>query len=274
MPAQFALRLLLACTILCGALNSYGNPNDGAGESPRELRACVSDEAFPPWTYPDRDGLVQYLLRHAAQAQGLSVRFIAEPRSRCIYNLKAGNYEWLSLAADFSELHPFLLFPMRNGVADPEYQLGSTSMVVVTSQTSALSWDGQQLSNLQGPVLYYRGTTATEQWLKTQPYDALPVNSPLIAARMILAGRCNAAVMPQAYVDGLHLQNPEVAAQLRVLKPVVLSWPMFSPASRAYALAHPEQVQAIWDEMLRLQESPGYLELEQQLAREIVAGVL
>ena len=269
MPRQFLLRFLLAAALLCSGVESYGQNPEAKVQSPRELRACVSNEAFPPFTYPDREGLLQYLLRHAVEAQGMRIRFIVEPRARCLYNLKAGRYEWLPFAVDTPTLRELSTFPMRNGAVDLNYQLGSSSLFVVTPLHSEVRWDGHRLLAVQGPLLYRRGAAVMLDWIATHPQASEPVNSALIAVKMMLAGRSNAALIGQSQIDELHRQHPELAAQLMVLRPAVDTKLIFTSASNAYASQHPEEAMAIWDEMLRLKDSPGYLELQQKLAREV-----
>jgi polar amino acid transport system substrate-binding protein len=269
MSRHFPLRYLLAVALLCFGVNGHGQNPEANVASSRELLACVSDQPFPPFTYPDREGLLQYLLRHAVEAQGLSVRFIVEPRARCLYNLKAGHYEWLPFALDTPTLRENVSFPMRDGVVDPRFQFGVTSLFVVTPLNSEVRWDGQQFLSLQGPLLYRRGAAVMEDWLAKHRLTGEPANSALITAKMMLAGRSNAALMGQSQVDDLQLRNPEIMQQLQVLSPAVETKVVVTAASKDYASAHPQEARAIWDEMLRLKESPGYLELQRQLAREM-----
>ncbi len=233
------------------------------------MLACVSDQDFPPFTYAQREGLLQYLLRNAVEAQGLRIRFVAEPRARCLYNLTAGRYEWLPFALDTPTLRKNLSFPMRDGEVDPRYQFGVARLFVVTPLNSEVRWDGQQFLSLQGPLLYRRGAAVMEDWLAKHRLTGEPANSALIATKMMLAGRSNAALMGESQVDDLQLRYPGIMQQLQVLSPAVETKVVITAASKLYASAHPQEAQAIWDEMLRLKESPGYLELQRQLAREM-----
>jgi len=248
--------------------SSAGHTTPLEGATPLELRACISEQAFPPFNYPDREGLLQHLLRRAVEAQGLRIRFVIEPRARCLYNLDAGHYQWLPFATYTPSLIGIMVFPMRDGVLDLSRQLAATSAWFITPLHSSLRWDGARLTGQQGPLLYRRGSVSVQDWAKGLQLTAEPAQSGLLIANMLLAGRSNAAILSQSQIDDLRQHSPELIAQLRVLKPVAAKAAIFATTSKAYARDHAQQAEAIWDEMLRLQHSPEYLELQQQLERE------
>ncbi|TWC30557.1 hypothetical protein FBY03_12347 [Pseudomonas sp. SJZ079] len=63
----------------------YGRSRIGA-----TLSVCISDEAFPPFTFPDREGSSQQLIRQAAERQGWRVNFVPQPWRRCLAGVDGG----------------------------------------------------------------------------------------------------------------------------------------------------------------------------------------
>jgi len=66
LPGRFRSRLIAWLLLCLGGPALAGN-----------FSVCVSDEAFPPFTYPRHESESQKLIRRAAERQGLRVEFVA-----------------------------------------------------------------------------------------------------------------------------------------------------------------------------------------------------
>jgi len=229
----------------------------------RELTACISDLAFAPVSYPDREGRHQYLLREAAERLGLRIRFAVEPRQRCVESVAAGRYDWLAAAVDTPSLRARLAYPMNGQQVDVRRALTQLQVVFLAPVGGAASWDGQRLSGLRGPLLYRNGHLAARDWAAERGVEAFASVATVNMARMLLAGRAGLALLAGNEADAL-LAQPEFAGRLQRLQPPVFEAVLFAVASPAYLQTHRDEAEALWTAMSQQRQSAEFRRIERR----------
>src|SRR5690348_11236201 len=100
-----------------------------AAEQP--LRIFVSDHAYPPLTFPDRDGQAQYLIRRAAGEAGWQVEFVVLPWRRCLKAVTLGDLDGVATVADTPDNRSKLAMPLRRGRANSARSVGEVVAVAI-----------------------------------------------------------------------------------------------------------------------------------------------
>lgn len=113
------IRLGLLCLLVCLVAPVRASP----------LAVCVSDVAFPPFTFPDREGEGQRLVRLASERQGWQVEFISRPWRRCLAGVEQGAFSAVVGAAATAQYRSFMAFPQYAGQPDAQ-RAGRTSRPV------------------------------------------------------------------------------------------------------------------------------------------------
>jgi len=229
----------------------------------RELTACVPDVALPPVSYPDREGRHQYLLREAAEGLALRIRFVVEPRQRCVESVAAGRYDWLISATDTPSLRARLAFPMSGQQIDVKRALTQLVVTFLAPVDGTARWDGKQLSGLHGPLLYRNGQLRGRDWATAHGVEHAATFNALSMARMLLAGRAGLGILTDKEADAL-LAQPEFAGRLKRLEPVVMEVAVFALASPAYVRAHGDEAEAIWTAMAQGRRSAEFRRIERR----------
>lgn len=245
---QFCSRLVALLGLLLGLLTQV---------QAQTLSVCVSDEAFPPFTFPHHDGESQQLIRLAAQHQGWQVEFIALPWRRCLAGVQLGLYSAVAGATATAEYRSFMAFPQRAGQPDPRRALGVTRLVVFRPLGSAAGWDGQRFSGLTKPVLYLSGRSALRVMLarmKVPAVDTARTSTQL--ALMLLKGRGDLAIDHDYQVSRL-LALPEFQGRFEVLPALLGEAPIYLAVGAQLYQRHHHLVEAIWDEIGALPRASG-----------------
>ena len=236
-----------------------------AAEQP--LRICVSDHAYPPLTFPYRDGRAQYLIRRAAGEAGWQVEFVVLPWRRCLKAVTLGDLHGVATVADTPDNRSKLAMPLRRGRANSARSVGEVVAVVIRRRGSRVEWDGVSFRGLRTPVIHEAGISAFSARLAELGQAGLDsANSPEQLMRMLLMGRAEVALGLEPRVSEL-LRQPQFAVLERLPQQFMCSntYLAFNKALYAEQRARLDQV---WQAIERIRRSPQW----PRLARQIYPG--
>lgn len=221
------------------------------------LSVCVSDEAFPPFTFPDHDGESQTRIRLAVERQGWQVVFVALPWRRCLAGVQQGTYGAVAGATATAEYLSFMAFPQRAGQPDRRRALGVTRLVVFRPAGGSAEWDGQHFSGLTKPVLYLSGRSALRLLLAREQVPAVDTaRTSTQLALMLLKGRGDLAIDHESQVAGL-LALPEFQGRFEVLPALLGEAPIYLAVGGPLYQRRQQLIEAIWDELAALARAAG-----------------
>lgn len=210
---------------------------------------CVSDEDFPPFTYPRHESESQTLIRRAAERQGLRVEYVAQPWRRCLAGVQHDLYSAVAGAAATPEYREFMAFPLHAGLADPQRALGTTRIMVFRTRDSRAAWDGRRFRGLDKPLLYLSGRTTLKVLLARMAVPTVDTarNSRQLAL-MLLKGRGSLAIDHDYQVARL-LAMPEFRGRLEVLPTPLAEGAIYLAVGRQVYESHSQTVEAIWNDI-------------------------
>ena len=223
------------------------------------LLLCVDSNPWAPYTFPDRDGSVQRLLREAAQRTGQTLRFVARPWTRCEREVELGQLQGAVGASATPQALKRLAFPRRGPLVDTRRALVTATMVLLRRSDSAVQWDGQRVTGLQGPVLYIMGYDDIEHRLQALglPTDGGGQDNE-VNARKLLAQR-GGLMVTYEHDAQLLLQRPEFAGALEQLPQPLGQDHYYLALNPAFYQQHQAEMERLWDAVRRLNEAgfPG-----------------
>lgn len=248
---------------LCLALQAEG----------RVIRVGVSDRSTAPWTYPDKEGLGQELLRRAVEAQGDTLEVSVLPWRRCLDMAKAGTLDIPLMASPSKANSEFLAFPMKNGQPDPEKGISASFFSVICRKDEDIAWDGKTLSGLSSPILYASGQAIVKdrlEALQLPGYDS-PNTYPQLG-EMILNKRAQAAVMRETIARTLLNADPRFKAALQVLPVPFLVDHSYAPASKAFAKDNADYLEKVWAKIKEIRSARDWKQREARLLDDVING--
>ena len=252
--------LLWGCLFGLAAAGPVAAQSDG-------LRICVSDRAYPPLTFPRREGQAQYLIRRAAGEAGWRVEFVVLPWRPCPKAVTAGKLDGVATVADTPDNRSKLAMPLRRGLANPARAVGEVVAVVIRRRDSQAEWDGTAFHGLRTPVIHEAGISAFSTRLAQLGHPGLDgANSPEQMLRMLLMGRAEVALGLEPRVSEL-LQQPEFAGLERLPLQFMRS-NTYLAFNRALYAERKVRLDGIWREIERIRGSAEW----PQLARRIYPG--
>ncbi|MDG9924430.1 MULTISPECIES: hypothetical protein [unclassified Pseudomonas] len=234
---------------------------------PDRLRICISDHAYPPLTFPHRDGQAQYLIRRAAGQLGWRVEFVVLPWRRCLKAVTAGEVEGVATVADTPANRVRLAMPLRRGLANPARAVGEVVAVVIKRPDSRADWDGTRFIGLHSPVIHEAGISAFTARLAELGQPGLDsAHTPEQLLRMLLVGRAEMALGLEPRTGEL-LQTAEFSGLQRLPQPFLRSSTYLAFNKALYA-REKVRLERVWQEIGRIRASAEW----PQLALRIYPG--
>jgi len=243
------LRFLAAC-LLCAACLPWAQ-----GVT---LRICTDGRARTPLLSPGGEGLVDQLIREAAREAGLEVAFYQAPTVRCKEEIRRNLAQAYPMVPFTPSVAEMMAFPMLGEGADPARAIASQRTFVFRRVGTDVAWDGHRFSALRTPVLVPSGSVlALDRLAALQvPADASGTTLDMALAKL-LGQRADAALGWE--MAGLALlQQPPFAGKIEMLPLPFSEEPYYFGVSRAFYLAHQQQVERLWDAIARLRRSAAY----------------
>ncbi|HLO95742.1 MAG TPA: transporter substrate-binding domain-containing protein [Burkholderiaceae bacterium] len=225
---------------------------------PTTLQLCAEDENSYPWLLRDRSGLNMLMMRLLGQRLGLRFEVTLLPWRRCLLSLQEGAVDGAFKASFQPERLKIGRYPMRGEQVDTERAMLEESYHLYRLRGSAVSWDGQQINQLEGAVGAQAGFSIVA-WLRQQQ---LPIEASAKAPDTILAmlqrGRLGAAALQTSQGDYALSRNPQYAAQIERHGPPLVSKPYYLMLSHAFVKRFPALAERIWDGVAAVRESAEY----------------
>lgn len=259
-----AVAVLGALAIEPGAARAQAASPAAEADRPTTLQLCAEDENSYPWLLRDRSGLNMLMMRLLGQRLGLRFEVTLMPWRRCMLSLQEGGVDGAFKASFQPERLKIGRYPMRGEQVDAERAMLEESYHLYRLKGSAVSWDGQQVSQLEGAVGAQAGFSIVA-WLRQQQ---LPVEASAKAPDAILAmlqrGRLGAAALQTSQGDYALSRNPPFAAQIERQGPPLVSKPYYLLLSHAFVKRHPALAEKIWDGVAAVRDSAAYRQALQQ----------
>lgn len=239
----------------------------------RIIRVGISDRSTAPWTYPDKEGLGQELIRLAVEAQGDKIEVMALPWRRCLDMAKACTLDIPLMASPSKANSEFLEFPMKSGQPDPDKGISAANFSVLCRKDEDVAWDGKTFKGLTSPILYASGQAIVKEKL-----DALGVsghdnpNTYPQLAEMVLNKRAQAAVMRETIARTLLNSDPRLQDSLHLLPVPFLIDHSYAPASKTFAKENADYLEKVWARIKKIRGTRAWKQREAKIIDDIIHG--
>lgn len=265
MPARCGRRRVYKRN-LAALLLSWLSPWAIAATGPAPaLHLCVDANDWAPYTYAERDGLAQSLVRMAAARVGVKVEYVARPWKRCEAEVSSGTLDGVVGASEAAaRTTPDLLFPRSGAAFDRSRSVVETTIGLLRRAGSPVRWDGKQLHGLQTPVLYVLGYEDVEEWLHTLGVASDGGGSSNeVNGRKLLAGRASVMAIYEYDAQQL-LAMPEFRQKIERFESPTGRAYYYLAFGQPYAAAHKAQVEAIWNAVRQERGSTRYQAMQRE----------
>ena len=259
--AWAASRVRWGALLVCGAAAAQTPVSTVpavAEPPPTVLQLCAEDENSYPWLLRDGTGLNMLMMRLLGQRLGLRLEVTLLPWRRCLLSLQEGSVDGAFKASFQPERLKIGRYPMRGDQVDPERAMLEESYHLYRRKGSAVSWDGRQITQLEGAVGAQAGFSVVA-WLRQQdvPTEA-SAKAPDSILAMLQRGRLGAAALQTSQGDYALSRIPQFAAQIERHGPPLVSKPYYLLLSHAFVKRHPALAERIWDGVAAVRESAEY----------------
>lgn len=223
-----------------------------------ELLFCAEDENSYPWLLRDGSGLNPLMVQRVGQRVGWTIRIELLPWRRCLQSLQENRVDGAFKASFKPERLKIGAYPMRGGQPDASRAMLDESYHLYRLKGSAVSWDGQQVSQLEGPVGAQAGFSVVELLKRLNLATESGAKAPDVLLTMLQRGRLGAVALQTSQGDFELGRRPQLAASIERVGPPLLSQPYYLLLSHALVQRDPALAERIWDAVAAVRESAEY----------------
>lgn len=247
-----SIPVIIACGLLC--LTSRSNASD--------MVMCIEDQAASPYTFPNKDGTMQVLLKMAAKQAGVNLSFKVQAWKRCISDVQGNQLSGL-VNAGYTPFHAeYAVFPMKStGQVNTALSLARMDVMAYRVKQSKANWDGQVFSNLSKPVLMPSGFATISDKLKELKVDYDEnTKEPLRNLYKMIAGQGDIVLGFSDEMQALIANRKDISDKVEQLPAKFMTADYFAPVSKKYYADNKDAVNALWDAVGKIKTSKEYLD--------------
>ena len=258
-----ATATVLLCFGMLGPLSAQPASPASAPAPGQRLTLCYERADIKPWRRTDDTGLNFDLLRMAARRAQIDVEFVNLPWKRCLLQLQTNEVQGV-FAASFQPDRLALGAYPGGETPDASKRLHVDRYVLVRRKGEAVSWDGSQITQLQGSIGAQLGYSVVQalRAMKLSVDDGSQTAPELL--KKLQAGRIGAAALGGS--DALALLGPDspLSAQFEVLPQPLTEKPYFLLLSHQLLKSDVRLALRFWGSIGEARQSPAYQALERE----------
>ena len=228
------------------------------------LLICYENTSNPPLYYskeqakPSMPGVTIELLRAAAEQNALQLKLIQIPWKRC---LKAMQKNTVDGAFDLSykaEREDFAVYPYAEGKVDQQRYLHELAYYLYTMKRSAVTWDGEKIHNLSGPIAGVSGYSIIAV-LRADGYTVEGGRNQLSNMQMLIRGRVDGVAQFAATTQNIINGSPKLYRNVQKHDKPLRSKLYYLAFSKSFYDEHKNLAEQVWDSLATL-NSQGFSE--------------
>lgn len=221
----------------------------------KTIKICVVDTPIPPFSFPDREGQAQRVVRIAIEKQGWQAEFQVVPVNRCRAGLKFGEFDATAVFPVTATNREVAVFPSKGAAVDSAMALGIAKAFAYRRVGSQANWDGHAFNGVKSPILFPLGISAIEAKLATLkiPYSDSAKTMPQIFNMLILK-RADIVVGKEYEAEEV-AQTDEFRDKVERLPEPFISIEMYVAFSRQFYLREKATAERIWSAIPQLRDA-------------------
>lgn len=210
----------------------------------------------PPYVYDDssdRPGTLIKMLQVMAHNLNLDIhfnRYSWDERLRLVANNQIDGTTYASFSEERLKIG---VFPMKDGVIDPSRRTMSIGYHFYKLKESPFMWDGENFSNVNGPIGTHQGAIIADI-LKKKGLPVEVFESPSECLAQLLKKRVVAIVELGSWVDIEMSADPDKYLAVEKIPTPIAEKPYYLMLSHKFVRENPQLAEQIWDEIGRLRE--------------------
>jgi len=207
---------------------------------------CVDAIDGPPYTFVNKDGFFQLVIKETASKLNFEAKFVFRPWKRCLNDLEIGAVDAIAGIVRTPINQNIGVFPLKGDDVDPDKKMAALDFFIFRKKGSALSWDGKTLSKLEGKMGVggsYPGSIALldQRGIPNDPSGMTTEAN----FQKLLAGRVGGVLGSDRDIPTME-KNEEYAKSIEVLEPPILRKYYVSEFSKQFYLKQKELCESIW----------------------------
>ncbi|MES2163112.1 MAG: hypothetical protein V4476_18300 [Pseudomonadota bacterium] len=233
------------------------------------LHLCTMESGNPPFITVDATGVVDQLIRQAAQEVGIAVEYHVAPLTRCREEVRNNVADGFPYTPYSPSLAPVFVYPMRGAGIDAARAVSNGRTTVFRRVGSKTEWDGRRFAHLSTPVLVPFGMAMLQDRLKALEIG-MDNSGKTMEANFVkmLAGRSDVAVGTEYHGREL-LALPRYAGKIEELPVPFTDAPYFLGTSHRFYQANPQLVEQLWDAIGRIRRTPAFQATQRKALEEL-----
>jgi len=199
----------------------------------------------------DRPGISVEIVKKVAEDLGIEVVFLRQPWKRCLISLGSGQVDAIFNSSFVKDRMWYGVYPGTIRVPDPYYRIATISYSLYRQKGSAASWDGEQLTGVEGPIGAVLGYSIVDD-LKRMGIKLEEVGSSRQNLVKLAIGRVSGVVLQT--VTGDQLLKSGAFPTIERVDPPIVTKAYYLLMSRAFVRDNPDMAARFWLKIAELRD--------------------
>ena len=224
----------------------------------RALTLCYEDVRNTLGNTSDRQAQNYHLVTLAAAKSGEPVKLLPLPWKRCLSEVAKGQVDGVIDISHTEERAAFAAYPSTaDGKPDPARRIRSVGYTLYKLKTSAVRWDGRNVSQLNGPVGIQLGYSIGDDLQRLGVATAEFAGDAQVLLRRLVNGEVPLVALLTDEGNAL-LEDPALASVVEGLLPAFSEKPYFVAVHKRYYAAHQKAMEDFWAQLALARESTAF----------------
>lgn len=230
----------------------------GHSRQAQALTLCYEDAKNTLGNTSDRQAQNYHLLTQAAAKAGLRVKLLPLPWKRCLSQVAKGVVDGALDASYTPERARFAAYPTTpDGLPDAKRSIRSIGYSLYRNKGSPVSWDGQRVLHLTGPVGLQLGYSIGEDLQRLGVPVAEFAGDAEVLLKRLAAGQIQLVAVLTDEGDAL-LDDPALGGVVESLQPAFSLKPYFLIVHNRYYANHRTTVETLWTHIAQVRDSQAF----------------
>lgn len=235
-----------------------------AAVPPVEFRVAFEDKDSPDHTGTQgvpaaNPGIIVEMLQMLPDRLGGAIRLqlLRRPWARCLAELESGRVDAIFSSSFRPERLKLGVYPMKQGEPDRQLRIDTKTYSLYTLSGSALRWDGQRFSGVDGTVslVAMRGYAIIDELRRLPEVAVAEADHAEVALRMVLARRVLGFAQLTEPADYLLRRTPEFGHSIVKTPTPLMSRDYFLQISHAFHRRHTALAGQIWQSLATIRQT-------------------
>lgn len=251
-------KVWLAVVFAAGMITASSDPGMAADDKPVVINVATVPPPGHRITHnKDRPGWLIELFQEVQARTGVKFEYVFVPWDQALRLVRTGAAQAAFNSSYTPERAVYGVYPMRDGKPDPSRATVQYAYALYAHRDSGITWDGQRIGGLDGPVAVEKSAAVLAQLKKLGAQTVELPNYEAILS-MVSSRRVQALVGIDQIVDAMLTTSADRFADISKVDPPLQRRVGFLMFSKSFCASKGDVCEAVWNAIGEVRQTDAF----------------